>query len=141
MSLNMSVSQREAFLADLHVGIVSIARQGEQGPLTVPIWYDYKPEKGVWMITNENSLKGKLLKSVSRISLCAQTEAAPYQYVSVEGPFSYEPVSPAQLLDMAQRYLGEEMGKAYAAESSGEQGSMIVRMQPEKWLTVDYSQR
>ncbi len=138
MSLSMSVAEREAFLADLHVGIVSIAR-GERGPLTVPIWYDYTPGGTVWMITNEKSLKGQCLQDVSRISLCAQTEQAPYKYVSVEGAFTTEAVAEGQLLAMAQRYLGEEMGKAYAAGSEGESGSMVVRMQTERWLTVDYS--
>ena len=42
MSLKMTKEEREAFLADLHVGVISIARDG-RGPLTVPIWYDYEP--------------------------------------------------------------------------------------------------
>ena len=138
MSLAMTKAQRESFLADLHVGVVSIARP-ERAPLTVPIWYDYAPDQGLWMITDENSIKGKLLAAVTRISLCAQSEAPPYQYVSVEGPFVIEPVQPGQLLAMAQRYLGEEMGKAYV-DGSGAGASCVVRLQPEQWLTVDYSQ-
>ena len=51
MSLKMSREEREAFLADLHVGIVSISRHGK-APLTAPIWYDYKPGGKVWMIAN-----------------------------------------------------------------------------------------
>src|SRR3989454_3855877 len=35
-------SEREAFLADTHVAVVSIA-DGERGPLAVPIWYAYTP--------------------------------------------------------------------------------------------------
>ena len=101
----MNVEERQAFLADLHVGIVSIARK-QKGPLTVPIWYDYEPGGEVWMITNESSIKGKLLGNASRISLCVQTEAAPYQYVSVEGPFTIGPTEEGQLLHMAIRYLG-----------------------------------
>lgn len=138
MSLAMTKTEREEFLAALHVGVLGIARP-DRGPLTVPIWYDYAPDAGVWMITDENSIKGRLLEGVTRISLCAQTEAAPYQYVSVEGPYSTEPVAEGQLLAMAQRYLGEEMGRAYAAQSAGDAGSILVRLQPEKWLTVDYS--
>ena len=113
MSLAMSVEERQAFLADLHVGIVSIARK-HKGPLAVPIWYDYEPGGEVWMITNESSIKGKLLGNASRISLCVQTEAAPYSYVSVEGPFTVSATEEGQLLQMAIRYLGEVGGKAYA---------------------------
>jgi nitroimidazol reductase NimA-like FMN-containing flavoprotein (pyridoxamine 5'-phosphate oxidase superfamily) len=140
MSLAMTKSERETFLSELHVGIVSIPRDGK-GPLAVPIWYDYDPGGEVWMITGINSLKGRLLESTERISLCAQTEAAPYSYVSVEGAFSISPSTPEKLLHMATRYLGEEQGRAYADASGNEEGSVIVSFKPESWLTVDYGKR
>ena len=40
MSLAMTREEREQFLADVHVGIISIQEDG-RGPLTVPIWYMY----------------------------------------------------------------------------------------------------
>ena len=101
MSLSMSKDEREAFLAGLHVGIVSISR-ADRGPLTVPIWYDYTPGESVWMLTSPGSLKAQALEAVARISLCVQTEAPPYQYVSVEGDFSIEPVTSGMLLAMAR---------------------------------------
>jgi len=137
----MTVDERQAFLADLHVGVVSIARKG-RGPLTVPIWYDYDPGGEVWMITGKDSVKGKLLNDATRISLCVQTEAAPYQYVSVEGPFSVRSMEEGQLLHMATRYLGEQGGRAYAdASADGDGSSIVVSFKPETWLTVDYNKR
>lgn len=136
MPTQMTEPERETFLADLHVGILGIQRQG-RGPLTVPIWYDYIPGGVVWMITGEASIKGKLLNDVSRISLCAQSEQAPYKYVMVEGAFAISPSTDDKLLHMAVRYLGEEQGKQYAAQGSGA-GSIIVSITPESWLTVDY---
>ena len=138
MNLAMSEQEREAFLADLHVGVVSIARP-DRGPLTVPIWYGYEPGGDVCMITEESSIKGRLLKNVTRISLCAQTEVAPYRYVSVEGEFSVEALEEGQMLAMAERYLGEEMGKAYAAASTGAGSNVVVRLKAQNWLTVDYA--
>ncbi len=139
MSLTMSSSERESFLSDLHVGIISIPR-ATKGPLTVPIWYDYQPGGEVWVITDTDSIKGKLLAKASRISLCAQTEAAPYQYVSIEGPFTSRPSTQEELLAMAIRYLGEEQGQAYAANSAGGgEGSIIVSIAPETWYSVDYN--
>ena len=85
MSTSMTRAEREAFLAAVHVGVISIADSG-RGPLTAPIWYAYEPGGEVAVITGRDSRKGRLLASSPRISLCAQTEAAPYQYVSVEGP-------------------------------------------------------
>jgi len=40
MSLAMTKQEREAFLADVHVGVISIPEPG-RGPLTVPVWYAY----------------------------------------------------------------------------------------------------
>ena len=86
MSLQMTVDARSVFLADLHVGVIAIERGG-QAPLAVPIWYDYDPEIGVWVLTGGDSQKGQALREAGRYSLCAQTEQPPsYRYVSVEGP-------------------------------------------------------
>jgi len=49
MSLAMSRQEREAFLAALHVGVISIERPG-RGPLTVPIWYGYEPGGDLWIM-------------------------------------------------------------------------------------------
>ena len=48
MSLAMTKQEREAFLADVHVGVISIEEAG-RGPLTVPIWYDYQPGGELWL--------------------------------------------------------------------------------------------
>ena len=135
----MSSSERERFLSALHVGIISIPR-ATKGPLTVPIWYDYQPGGELWVITDADSIKAKLLTEASRTSLCAQTETAPYQYVSVEGPFTTRPSTQEELLAMAVRYLGEEQGKAYAENSAGGgEGSIVVAIAPETWFSVDYN--
>lgn len=141
MSLSMSEPERQAFLAARHVGVLAIPRT-QRGPLTVPVWYDYAPDKGLWFVTDRDSRKGRLLREGVRLSLCAQTETPPYLYVSVEGPVSE--LRPANneldLRPMAIRYLGEEQGNAYADASDGV-GSILVRMRVEQWLSVDYRKR
>jgi len=144
MSLSMSKDERERFLAEVHVGIVSIAEDG-RGPLAVPIWYGYEPGGDVWMITERSSRKGKLLERARRLSLCAQTEAPPYKYVSVEGPIALERVDREKHgRTLARRYLGRELGDRYIEQTGGERGddgSVLVRLRPERWLTVDYSKQ
>ena len=139
MSLRMSQAQREAFLMDLHVGIISIER-ADAPPLCVPIWYDYEPEKGLWVLTGRESQKGQALAAAGRFALCAQTETAPYQYVSVEG--SVSETRPSELerdsRPMAHRYLGKEFGDQYVA-GSGNDDSLVFVMTPERWRTVDYT--
>jgi nitroimidazol reductase NimA-like FMN-containing flavoprotein (pyridoxamine 5'-phosphate oxidase superfamily) len=142
MSLAMTKDEREAFLADLHVGVISIPDPG-RGPLTVPIWYAYEPGGELWFVTDRDSRKGRLLAGAGRVSLCAQTEAPPYRYVSVEGPIvSIEPSDRERhLRPMAHRYLGAELGDRYVEATAGEReagGSIVVSVRPERWLTVDY---
>ncbi len=139
MSLAMTREEREAFLADLHVGVISI-EQPDAPPLSVPIWYGYAPETGVWVITGESSAKGKLLQKAGRFTLVAQTEQPPaYRYVSVEGPIVETRAADRErdLRPMAHRYFGARLGDAYTASGS-DQDQLVFVMQPERWRTVDY---
>jgi nitroimidazol reductase NimA-like FMN-containing flavoprotein (pyridoxamine 5'-phosphate oxidase superfamily) len=145
MPFAMTSKEREAFLADVHVAIISIA-DGERGPLAVPIWYDYEPGGEAWILTDRNSRKGKLLEAAGRFSLCVQTEAPPYKYVSIEGSIvaieDYDVEK--HLRPMARRYLGERLGDSYVEQTASDPesgGGVLVRMRPERWLTVDYSKQ
>lgn len=141
MALNMTKAERERFLADVHVGIVSVGEAG-RGPLAAPIWYRYEPGGEVVFVTGESSRKAGLLRAAGRASLCVQTETAPYRYVSVEGPVTLgEPEYERDIRQIAHRYLGPEFGERYLAQTGGEgrtAGSVLVRLKPERWLTVDY---
>ncbi len=139
MSLAMTKEERETFLADVHVGVISIDQPG-RGPLSAPIWYGYDPGGEVWIVTGKESRKGKLLSGTKRFSLVAQQEAMPYKYVSVEGPItSLDDTQDNEATRiLAHRYLGKELGDQYVEGSPGEQ-NILVRMKPERWLTVDYA--
>jgi nitroimidazol reductase NimA-like FMN-containing flavoprotein (pyridoxamine 5'-phosphate oxidase superfamily) len=137
----MTKAEREAFLADVHVGVIGIA-QDEQGPLTVPIWYSYEPGGTVNVIISPSSLKARAIDVAGRFTLCAQTEAAPYQYVSVEGPAVAEPVDANERRAMAHRYLGPELGDLYVAGTQDDaKDNIVVRMTPERWRTTDYNKQ
>lgn len=139
MSLAMTKQERDAFLTDLHVGVISIEQEG-QSPLAAPIWYDYAPEIGVWVITGDTSLKARHLKASGRFTLVAQSEAPPaYRYVSVEGPIVERRAADLEgdLRPMARRYFGNELGDQYT-EATGSEGQSVYVMRPERWRTVDY---
>ncbi len=141
MSLAMSKAQREEFLAAQRVGIVSVVEPG-RGPLTVPIWYAYEPGSEVRFLTGAGSRKAALIRQAGRVSLCAQTETPPYQYVSVEGPVTItEPDYERDVRPMAYRYLGEQLGDWYLQSTAEERarGTILVRLKPEHWLTADYN--
>ena len=141
MSLAMTKQEREAFLADVHVGVISIAELG-RGPLTVPVWYAYDPGGELRLVTARTSRKGQLLARSGRFILCAQTETAPYKYVSVEGPIvAIEDADlERDLRPLARRYLGPQMGDQYVESTASEHSdNVLVRMRPERWFTVDFA--
>jgi nitroimidazol reductase NimA-like FMN-containing flavoprotein (pyridoxamine 5'-phosphate oxidase superfamily) len=136
-ALDMTVAEREAYLADLHVGVLSIAREG-RGPLALPIWYTYEPGGAVVLSMDDSSLKARLLGARGRATLTAQTEAPPYKYVMVEGPITIG-AHDHDARALAVRYLGENMGAWYAEHNRPGDDSVTVRLHPEQWLTIDYA--
>lgn len=144
MSLKMTKPEREAFLADLHVGVIAIAEK-DRGPLTAPIWYGYEPGGELWILTERGSRKGRLLQEAGRFSLVAQTETPPYKYVSVEGPITSieKPDLERDERPMAHRYLGQKLGDGYieATRGGGDVDNILVKMRPQRWLTTDYSKQ
>lgn len=95
-STSMTIEQREQFLTDLRVGVLSIEQSG-RGPLTAPIWYGYEAGGDLWFLIGPDSRKARALEQVERISLCVQCEQPPYRYVSVEGPVIARECSDAEL--------------------------------------------
>jgi nitroimidazol reductase NimA-like FMN-containing flavoprotein (pyridoxamine 5'-phosphate oxidase superfamily) len=133
--MEMTEAEREEFLADVHVGILAIARK-DKGPLALPIWYQYE-DGDVIIGMGGNTLKAKLLRAAGRATMTVQTETPPYKYVSVEGPV----VVKAEQRDdfvMASRYLGPEFGRWYADNNPSTDESVVVRLTPERWITCDF---
>lgn len=140
-STAMTKDEREAFLAGVHVGIISINEAG-RAPLTVPIWYSYEPGGLVTILTGRDSRKTELIHKEMEFSLCVQTETGLYKYVSVSGPV----VAIEDKLDreerkaMAHRYLPPKTAESYLAGTADrDELDIAIRMQPRRWLTVDYS--
>jgi PPOX class probable F420-dependent enzyme len=139
----MTKKEREAFLAGLHVGILSVPENG-RGPLTVPVWYAYDPGGEVRFTTERSSRKGKLLARGKRVSIVVQTETVPYKYVSIEGPVTLVEAADLErdVRPLAHRYLGKEIGDSFIESFSGmyERGeTILVKIRPERWLTMDYA--
>ena len=134
--INMTQDERERFLAGVHVGVLSISRDG--APLSAPIWYGYEPGGEIHIVIEPNSRKGRLLSPGTRVALVAQQEAMPYKYVTVEGTVSeIQPCGAEDVLPLAIRYLGDEIGAAYVEANPGD-GIVRVSIRPDRWLTMDY---
>jgi PPOX class probable F420-dependent enzyme len=134
----MSRAEREAFLADVHVGVLTVATAEGSGPLATPVWYSYSPGGPLIVTTGGNSQKARAIAAAGRISLCAQDEAPPYKYVTVEGPAVIGPADLTERIAIARRYLGTQGGDAFIA-ANPEVDDVAIRMTPEHWRTADFS--
>ena len=109
---HMTKRQRDAFLKEKRVAVLSVARPG-RGPFAIPIWYDYRGGR-IYMETNPNSLHGRQMRRAQRATLTVQDERPPYKYVTVEGPVTFEGVSSESFIrKLARRYLGARAGDAF----------------------------
>jgi nitroimidazol reductase NimA-like FMN-containing flavoprotein (pyridoxamine 5'-phosphate oxidase superfamily) len=144
MSITMSEDERQAFLAGVHTGILSITETG-RGPLTVPVWYEYEPGGDVTFCTAADTRKAGLLQEGDRVSFCAQDESLPPKYVSVEGPVVSIGTATVDdhLVPIASRYLGEELGTQYvrSTRAADPRDEIVVRIRPERWLSADFAKR
>lgn len=145
-SIVMTEAEREAFLADVHTGIISIA-DGERGPLSVPVWYRVDERGDVLVLTPTESRKARLCEVGTRVSLVAQTEDLPPKYVSIEGPITaMETGTVDDATQMAARYLGDEIAAAYVEMTRGAPGvdaktEVLITIRPERWFSGDFAKR
>jgi uncharacterized protein len=102
----MTPAEREAFLAEVRVAVVTVADEEGRGPLAIPLWYDYQPGGEIILVTDRDSRKVRLIRKAGRVTVCAQTQEMPYRYASVEGPVTAieDTVTVEQRWELARRY-------------------------------------
>jgi nitroimidazol reductase NimA-like FMN-containing flavoprotein (pyridoxamine 5'-phosphate oxidase superfamily) len=138
----MSPEEREAYLAGVHVGVLTVATGGERGPLATPLWYQYKPGGSVRFLSGSESRKARLIQAASRATLCVQSDKMPYRYVTVEGPVAEIGASEAGFRrEVYHRYLGPEAGdQALEALADVARDEVIFELVPQRWTSSDYSE-
>jgi nitroimidazol reductase NimA-like FMN-containing flavoprotein (pyridoxamine 5'-phosphate oxidase superfamily) len=136
----MTPEEREAFLAEPYVGILSVTAEAGRAPLTTPIWYEYQPGGLVKVITAPGARKARLIEEAGRFALCAQVaEVEDYRYVSVEGLVTeIRPTSKQERYDMAARYMGDAAADYVNATEKTDSRNVAILMRPERWNTFDF---
>jgi uncharacterized protein len=135
-----SETEREQFLAALHVAVLSVASGNDRPPASVPVWYDYQPGGDIRISTGAHSRKARLIEQAGAVTLVVQREEPPYQYVVVEGTVvdTVTPTPREVQEQTAIRYLGDEGGRAFMKSMEGLESVLFV-IRPDRWLTADYS--
>lgn len=135
--MSLSMAEREAFLDESHIAAVAVDAGADRAPLTVPVWYDYRPGGEVRFLTDGDSLKARLIAKAGRFSLLVQRASPTYRYVCVEGPVvGSNPTTLEELARIAARYLPADAVPGYV--DSSDRGALVTfRMRPERWLSAD----
>lgn len=147
MPRKMTKQEREAFLAEPRIGVLSVASDDGRPPLTVPLWYGYQPGGNITFFTSTQGRKArktKLIQDTGVLSLSVQHDQFPYRYVTVEGSVVGVDRPPAaeQMLAIIRRYLPEEMAQGFVKselERSDSQAELFT-IRPNRWLTTDFSE-
>lgn len=137
---SFSDTERQDFLAETHVAVLSVDATDGRPPASVPIWYDYSPGGNVRIITGASSRKARLIERAGAVTLVVQREELPYQYVVMEGTVvdTTNPAPAALQESIAIRYLGEEGGRAFVRSMEGVE-EVLFTIRPDRWLSADFS--
>lgn len=134
-------AERQQFLADRHIAVLSVAADDGRPPASVPIWYGYRPGGDILVNTGSGTRKARLIEQAGAVTLVVQREELPYQYVIVEGSV-VETTRPAPLEQreaIAIRYLGADGGRRFARQIEDGAASVLFTIRPERWLTADFA--
>jgi nitroimidazol reductase NimA-like FMN-containing flavoprotein (pyridoxamine 5'-phosphate oxidase superfamily) len=137
--MDLSVEDRELFLAEPHIAALSVSAGPDRGPWSVPIWYQYTPGGEAWVLTTAGSRKARLIEAAGRFTLTVDRLEPTVRYVSVEGPVTrMVPGTDELLREITERYLPPEKVDAYLDLSEAEFGEQVViYLRPQRWLTGD----
>jgi nitroimidazol reductase NimA-like FMN-containing flavoprotein (pyridoxamine 5'-phosphate oxidase superfamily) len=135
----LSVEEREQFLAEPHIGALSVVESADRAPLAVPIWYQYTPGGSLWVRTPPGSRKARAIRSTGRFSLLVQRTEPTIRYVSVAGPvLRTDQDSQALAWEMAARYLPADKVAAFVEYERTQLGEhVVIYLRPERWLSAD----
>lgn len=136
LARKMSAAERETFLLEPRIGVLSVEREGA-GPLSTPTWFDYR-EGRICFQLSATARRMEHLRAAGRATLCAHHDVRPYSYVSVEGPVVFEDRTSDDIARMAGRYIGEDAGRSYADGVTW--AGYNVALLPERWSTLTYAQ-
>ncbi|GII86739.1 hypothetical protein Ssi03_47290 [Sphaerisporangium siamense] len=145
MARTLTPAERESFLAEPRIGVLSVAGDDDRPPLTVPVWYAYQPGGNITFFTGtqgRTARKTRLLERAGKLSFCVQRPEAPYKYVTVECTVVGADRKPtvADVVTITSRYLPEDVAHGFAEGEVGNPSGTFVLFtaRPDRWLSFDF---
>lgn len=137
---SLSGIDQERFLAGAHIAVLSVAAGPGRPPVSVPLWYAYRPGGDIVVNTSVSSRKARLVRAAGVVTLTVQRAVPPYRYVVVEGRVVDE-IHPAPLAvrrEIARRYLSAE-GADAAVDRYDPDDQVLFAIRPQRWYSADFS--
>jgi nitroimidazol reductase NimA-like FMN-containing flavoprotein (pyridoxamine 5'-phosphate oxidase superfamily) len=146
MPRRLSRREREEFLAEPRVAVLSVEGEAGRPPLASPCFYHYEPGGELTFFTSTQrrvARKARIIDRTGRVTLTLQRAEPPYRYVTVEGTVAGADRRPAarEVVAIAGRYMPDEHARGLAASELGDPESTFVlyRVRPDRWLTADFA--
>ena len=133
----MTDDEREAFLKDARVAVLGTV-DAKGRPHGAPVWYLY--DGGDFRVsTGRGSRKHRNVETNSHVSLVIDTKQLPYLAVMVQGEAEIGgPMSEEDRLQLATRYLGNDIGKRYAEMTAADhENTVTLRIRPRHVAVYD----
>lgn len=142
----MTESEREEFLAQPHIGILSVTGDDGRPPFAVPTWYAYQPGGNIAIVTRAGKRKSRLIAAAGQATFVVQRAELPYSYVTVEGVTTPgRTPTRDELISIGGRYLAADLVEGWADwEVSGGNtiaGPEYVEIQPRRWNARKFPSR
>jgi nitroimidazol reductase NimA-like FMN-containing flavoprotein (pyridoxamine 5'-phosphate oxidase superfamily) len=147
MPRTLTEQERQDFLAEVHVAVLSVASDDGRPPHAVPVWYAYQPGGDITFFTGTQrraTRKTRLIEKAGGVSVTVQRETYPYKYVSVEGEVVKvdQPPAAEDALAVVRRYLPEEVAQGVVARELEDPESVFVlyTVRPRHWRSFDFTE-
>lgn len=144
----MTEDERDAFLAEPHIAVLSVASDDGRPPHSVPLFYGYQPGGNITFYTQTHgriARKTRLIRAAGAVTLNMQKPSYPYRYVTVEGTVVSvdRPPSREQMLAIVGRYLPARGAAKFVDTELGhpEQRLILFSVRPDRWITFDVTKQ
>ncbi|MEV0703669.1 pyridoxamine 5'-phosphate oxidase family protein [Saccharopolyspora sp. NPDC050389] len=142
-SRKLTTAEREEFLAQPHIAVLSVGSDDDRPPSTLPTWYSYRPGGNIAVAVRKDKRKSRLIRLAGKVSISVQRAEVPYRYVTVEGTVvKQQRPTRDELVAIGSRYLPADAIDGWAdwelsgGNTAGE--PEYVEIRPDRWQTKDF---
>jgi PPOX class probable F420-dependent enzyme len=135
MRRDLPLSELADFLALPIVAVLATYRRNGSVLLS-PVWHQWR-DGGFDVVCSPDDIKVRHLRRDPRASILVYDNEPPYRGVEIRTTAELSDIDRVDyVLEMSVRYLGQEAGEAYAADSAD---SVLVRLEPGSVRAWDFA--